>query len=211
MPPLAGAEVLVQIAQAEGMLSALGIASGKLTPLMHALSRNPDLRFNGVHHEASAAMAAAACFAAAGRVALALGAPVPHNVALLDDARAGLQDLLIELRSGTGATATDPSWLPNARGWRLAYEACLQRVAAEAALAQAPGRALPADAMVVHEGGHTSFCSNDLTPVAAPRTRFHDPGVCRLGCGLLNALALHALHRQRPVLQIGGDGSSASP
>jgi thiamine pyrophosphate-dependent acetolactate synthase large subunit-like protein len=150
--------------------------------------------------------------------AAALGEPVPHDVALLGDARAGLQDLLSELQATAGPTATDPAWLPTARGWRLAHEARLRALAAEAApagqagmhpaaLAQALGQALPADALVAYDGGHTSFWSNDLMPVAEARTRFHDPGMCQLGFGLPYALALQALHPQRPVLQITGDGS----
>ena len=76
-----------------------------------------------------------------------------------------------------------------------------------AALAQALGRALPADALAVFDGGHTTFWSNDLTPVFAPRTRFHDPGMSQLGFGLPYALALKLLHPGRAVLNITGDGA----
>jgi acetolactate synthase-1/2/3 large subunit len=76
-----------------------------------------------------------------------------------------------------------------------------------AALAQAIGRALPRDALVVFDGGHTSFWSNDLTPVQAPRTRFHDPGMSQLGFGLPWALALQIAHPGRCVVNITGDGS----
>lgn len=57
-----------------------------------------------------------------------------------------------------------------------------------AAIAQAVGAALPDDALVVYDGGHTSFWSNDLTPVHTVRTRFHDPGMSQLGFGLGTAL-----------------------
>jgi acetolactate synthase-1/2/3 large subunit len=76
-----------------------------------------------------------------------------------------------------------------------------------AALAQAVGQALPADALAVYDGGHTTFWSNDLTPVHAVRTRFHDPGMSHLGFGLPYALALQALHPGRPVFNLTGDGS----
>ena len=76
-----------------------------------------------------------------------------------------------------------------------------------AALADAIGRALPDDALVDDDGGHTSFWSNDLTPVHAPRTRFHDPGMCQLGGGLPWALALQRLEPGRPVFNLTGDGS----
>jgi hypothetical protein len=61
-----------------------------------------------------------------------------------------------------------------AGSWRCDDPA--QQVMHPAALAQAIGQALPADALAVFDGGHTSFWSNDLTPVhggahALPRTR----------------------------------------
>ncbi|HEX6723593.1 MAG TPA: thiamine pyrophosphate-dependent enzyme, partial [Burkholderiaceae bacterium] len=76
-----------------------------------------------------------------------------------------------------------------------------------AALASAIGRALPDDALAVYDGGHTTFWSNDLTPVHAVRTRFHDPGMSHLGFGLPYALALQLAHPQRPVFHLTGDGS----
>ena len=76
-----------------------------------------------------------------------------------------------------------------------------------AALAQAIAQALPDDALAIYDGGHTSFWSNDLTPVHAVRTRFHDPGMCQLGFGLPYALALQALHPGQLVVNITGDGS----
>ena len=61
-----------------------------------------------------------------------------------------------------------------------------------AALARELGDWLPDDALVVYDGGHTTFWSNDLTPALEPRTRFHDPGMAHLGFGLPYALALQA-------------------
>ena len=60
---------------------------------------------------------------------------------------------------------------------------------------------------MVFDGGHTSFWSNDFTPLFAPRTRFHEPGMCQLGFGLPQALALQLLHPGQPVLNLTGDGS----
>ncbi len=76
-----------------------------------------------------------------------------------------------------------------------------------AALAKAIGDWLPHDALAVFDGGHTTFWSNDLTPVSAPRTRFHDPGMAHLGFGLPYALALQAAHPGRAVVNITGDGA----
>ena len=97
---------------------------------------------------------------------------------------------------------------------RAAYEARLLNMAAEtappmhpAAIAHAVGLALPADALAVYDGGHTSFWSNDLTPVHAVRTRFHDPGMSQLGFGLPYALALQWLHPGKLVVNLTGDGS----
>jgi acetolactate synthase-1/2/3 large subunit len=76
-----------------------------------------------------------------------------------------------------------------------------------ATLAREIARALPRDALAVYDGGHTSFWSNDFTPVHEVRTRFHEPGMSHLGFGLPYALALQAQHPGRPVVQITGDGS----
>jgi benzaldehyde dehydrogenase (NAD) len=59
----------------------------------------------------------------------------------------------------------------------------------------------------VFDGGHTSFWSNDLTPVHAVRTRFHDPGMSQLGFGLPYAMALQGLHPGKAVVNITGDGA----
>ena len=76
-----------------------------------------------------------------------------------------------------------------------------------AQLARASGEALPEDALVVYDGAHTSFWSNDLTPVRGPRTRFHDPGSGHLGFGVPYAHALALLEPGRPVIDITGDGA----
>ena len=76
-----------------------------------------------------------------------------------------------------------------------------------AALAKAIAAALPADALAVYDGGHTTFWSNDLTPVHDVRTRFHEPGMSHLGFGLPYALSLKLQQPQRAVFNITGDGS----
>lgn len=62
------------------------------------------------------------------------------------------------------------------------------------------------DALVVYDGGHTTFWNNDL-PVSAPRTRFHEPGLGQLGFGLAYALALQAAYPDKRVINTTGDGS----
>jgi acetolactate synthase-1/2/3 large subunit len=61
--------------------------------------------------------------------------------------------------------------------------------------------------MVVFDGGHTTFWSNDYTPVHQVRTRFHEPGMSHLGFGLPYAMAIQTQHPDRVVVQITGDGS----
>ncbi len=151
----------------------------------------------------------------------ALGAPALHEVAMLADAKAALDDLLAALHGSTLQAEADAEvqaevdWLPRLRHTRAAHEARIEQMASDdhepvmhpAALALAIGRALPHDAIAVYDGGHTTFWSNDCTPVHAPRTRFHEPGMSQLGFGLPYALALQLAHPGRPVLQITGDGS----
>lgn len=144
----------------------------------------------------------------------ALGSPALHQVAIQADARLAVDDLLDAL--GSTAPAAEADWLHRLRRTRQEHESGLATMAGEApgsepmhpaALAQAIGHVLPRDALVVFDGGHTSFWSNDLTPVQAPRTRFHDPGMSQLGFGLPWALALQIAHPGRCVVNITGDGS----
>lgn len=144
----------------------------------------------------------------------ALGEPALHTLAMQADALEALRDLLAALTAGPAPHAA-ATWLPAMRAARAADEQKLAALAADsalgamhpAALATAIGRALPADALAVFDGGHTSFWSNDLTPVHAVRTRFHDPGMCQLGFGLPYALALALAQPGRPVFNVTGDGS----
>ena len=62
---LTGAQALVRVLRAEGVDTVFGIVGGKLSPLFHALSREPGIRFIGVRHEAAGPMMAAAVFASA--------------------------------------------------------------------------------------------------------------------------------------------------
>jgi thiamine pyrophosphate-dependent acetolactate synthase large subunit-like protein len=152
-----------------------------------------------------------------------IGRLYPAAVALAGDARVTLEALLASLPADpTGAA--DPDWRESLRAEHLDYVAGLARLGEgetdagatgdgddlpmhPAQLAAALGRALPDDALVVYDGAHTSFWSNDLTPVTEPRTRFHDPGSGHLGFGVPYAHALALLEPDRPVLNITGDGA----
>ena len=142
----------------------------------------------------------------------ALGAPALHDVGIQADASEALRDLLAAVTARS--VHAEAEWLPSMRAARARDEQGLAALAAEdgpamhpAALAAAIGQALPRDALAVYDGGHTTFWSNDLTPVHAVRTRFHDPGMSQLGFGLPYALALQLAHPERPVFNITGDGS----
>ena len=143
----------------------------------------------------------------------ALGHPALHEVAMQADAGLALADLLAALGPAP-RLSVDAQWLPRVRAVRAAYEEKLAAMAAEpgevmhpAALAKAVAEALPADALAVYDGGHTTFWSNDLTPVHEVRTRLHEPGMSHLGFGLPYALSLQLQQPQRAVFNITGDGS----
>jgi len=143
----------------------------------------------------------------------ALGGPAPHALAMQADASLALADICDELGADANLVV-DAEWLPRLRASRAGYEHRLAEMARErselmhpAALARAIGDALPADALAVYDGGHTTFWSNDLTPVHGPRTRFHDPGMAQLGFGLPYAIALQLLSPGKPVFNITGDGA----
>lgn len=141
----------------------------------------------------------------------ALGYPVMHEVAMQADANFALTDLLGKLKDNV---SSEEQWLPSLRALRKAYENRLASMNDEvdglmhpAALASAIGQALPLNALAVFDGGHTTFWSNDLTPVYDVRTRLHEPGMSHLGFGLPYAMSLKLAHRDKPVFNITGDGS----
>ncbi|MDH2234689.1 thiamine pyrophosphate-binding protein [Pigmentiphaga sp. GD03639] len=142
----------------------------------------------------------------------ALGAPALHEIGMHSDVREALDDLLACLPQELAAV--EDGWLAGLRAVRARYEQALAAMDAPvgqamhpAALARAIGQAIPDDAVVVFDGGHTSFWSNDLTPVREVRSRFHEPGMSHLGFGLPYALALKLLHPGRAVFNVTGDGS----
>ena len=79
---LTGAQALVQVLAAEQVRFAFGVVGGKLAPLLHAMSREPDIRYVGVRHEAAGPIMAAAAYAGSGRMAVALGEMGPGGLNL---------------------------------------------------------------------------------------------------------------------------------
>jgi len=145
--------------------------------------------------------------------ASALGEPAFHAVGIHADARAALPKLVAAVRSTTGLAGA-PEWLRGLRETDAAYRRKLAALADDAGpvmhpatLAREIAECLPADALAVYDGGHTSFWSNDFTPVHDVRTRFHEPGMSQLGFGLPHALALKLAYPDRAVFNLTGDGS----
>ncbi|HSV79938.1 MAG TPA: thiamine pyrophosphate-binding protein, partial [Ramlibacter sp.] len=79
---LTGAQALVRVLQAEGVRQVFGIVGGKLSPLLHALAQQEQLRFLGVRHEAAGPMMAAGAFAGSGQIAVAIGEMGPGGLNL---------------------------------------------------------------------------------------------------------------------------------
>ena len=67
------AEIVIECLALAGVDHAFGIASGKMMPLMRALSNQNKIRFIGVRHEQAAAMMATGVNLATGRLACAFG------------------------------------------------------------------------------------------------------------------------------------------
>jgi thiamine pyrophosphate-dependent acetolactate synthase large subunit-like protein len=139
-----------------------------------------------------------------------IGALVPADVGIVGDARLVLVALLAALGDDTPGERSE--WLASLLESRDAHRAAL--VAKEPGAPLHPGvatsalaDALPDEALVVYDGGHTTFWSNDLIPATESRTRFHEPGMAHLGFGLPYSLALQLLHPGRAVVNVTGDGA----
>lgn len=135
----------------------------------------------------------------------------PVSVGLNGDAKAVLAQLL---EAVPDTTRQRSAWVSSLVDEHRRYREALRDAAATpgaamhpAALAEEVAAWLPDDALVTYDGGHTSFWSNDLTPVIEPRTRFHEPGMAHLGFGTPYAHALALLHPGRTVVNLTGDGA----
>ncbi len=79
MIEMTGAEALTRLLVPEAVPFVFGIAGGKLNPLLHAISREPSIRYLGVRHEAAGPLMGAAVAAASGRICVALGEMGPGS------------------------------------------------------------------------------------------------------------------------------------
>lgn len=144
----------------------------------------------------------------------AIGRVVPATIGMVADARSALERLTDAL-DALGPPQADADWLQSLREDRRNH---LEMIADGAPLwgegAIHPARLtqqlrslLPDDAMVVYDGGHTSFWSNDILSAPRSRMRFHEPGLAVLGFGLPYANALQSRFPDRLVVNVTGDGS----
>ncbi len=130
-------------------------------------------------------------------------------------ADAGLAlDALVRALDGESPSNADPAWMEALRASRRQWLAQLSDMAASsdaplhpAAAAAQVAAALPADALAMFDGGHSTFWSNDFMPAPAPRTRFNEPGMSQLGFGLPWALTAKLMNPSRPVFNVTGDGA----
>lgn len=79
MVQMTGAEALTRLLVPEAVPFVFGIAGGKLNPLLHAISREPAIRYLGVRHEACGPLMGAAVASASGRICVALGEMGPGS------------------------------------------------------------------------------------------------------------------------------------
>ena len=145
--------------------------------------------------------------------ATVIGQHAPVAVGICADAGLALEALDAAL-AGSLPSARDEGWLEALRSARRGWRAQLEALAASgespmhpAAAAAGVAAALPADALCVFDGGHSTFWSNDFMPAPAPRSRFNEPGMSQLGFGLPWALAAKLQEPARPVFNITGDGA----
>jgi len=142
-----------------------------------------------------------------------LGQHVPLGVGLWADARDAVSAILEETSLESPRFETR-AWLDQLRALGRQHQELLAAMAADnstpmhpAALSQAIGSNLPDGAIVIFDGGHTTFWSNDFTPAYEPHTRIHEVGMTQLGFGLPYAIAARLASPSRPVVNITGDGA----
>jgi acetolactate synthase-1/2/3 large subunit len=123
------------------------------------------------------------------------------KVALVGDARDGLERLLDALGPGAPTAGWDPARLG---AWR---EATGDRYTAEvAAFIRALRGVLPRDAIVVNDQTGVNYWMEWKFPVLAPRTFLYPVGSAVLGYAVPAAIGAQIANPGRPVVAVVGDG-----
>ncbi|WP_462413441.1 thiamine pyrophosphate-binding protein [Neobacillus sp. Marseille-QA0830] len=136
------------------------------------------------------------------------------DVGIQGDTKSVLQDLYVALANKI-QPVSNRKWTRYLVNEYSSYRESLENLANDtnqsimhpATLAKEIGEFIKRDSFVVFDGGHTTFWSNDFTPILEPRTRFFEQGMGILGFGVPYAHAIKKLYPDRPVYHITGDGS----
>ena len=123
------------------------------------------------------------------------------SIAIVGDARNGLDGLLAALGKGAGATEWDAAWIRSQREIRWPrYTKTTDR------LITTLRQALPPEGIVVNDQTGLNYWMEWHFPVLAPRTFLYPVGSATLGYGVPAAIGAKVAHPDRPVLAVMGDG-----
>jgi acetolactate synthase-1/2/3 large subunit len=148
-------------------------------------------------------------------VAEEIGRCVPAEVSLWGDARAGLEDLTDALSDGSAAArSARASYVgevaPRMQAWEADAAPRLNsrdRPVHMARLCRELNRTLPADAILVADGGFAGHWTGLLYDTkAAGRSFIPDRGFASIGYGLPGGIGAALAAPDRPVIAISGDG-----
>jgi acetolactate synthase I/II/III large subunit len=148
-------------------------------------------------------------------VAEEIGRCIPAEIALWGDARAGLEDLADALSdSGAAARAARASYVgeiaPRMRAWEDDAAPRLNsrdRPVHMARLCRELNKTLPADAILVADGGFAGHWTGLLYDTKSPGRHFiPDRGFASIGYGLPGGMGAALAAPDRPVVAISGDG-----
>ncbi|MGH7059842.1 MAG: thiamine pyrophosphate-binding protein, partial [Stellaceae bacterium] len=145
-------------------------------------------------------------------VAEEIGRSLPAEVALWGDARAGLEDLGEALtedarQARAGYVAEIPKRMAAWREEAAARLDSAERPIHMARLCRELNRAMPADGILVADGGFAGHWTGLLYDTKAAGRRFiPDRGLASIGYGLPGGIGAALAAPQTPVVAIGGDG-----
>lgn len=132
-----------------------------------------------------------------------IGRFTPPEFALVGDAKTGAADLLDALRQ-----ISDPSPDRSAQ-WRAArqrVDAAHRSAGPQAAIVEALGDSLPADAILAVDATMVGYMCHMYLPVAHPRSYLTSSYMGTLGFAMNMALGAKVAAPERPVVSINGDG-----
>jgi acetolactate synthase-1/2/3 large subunit len=148
-------------------------------------------------------------------VAEEIGRCIPTEIALWGDARAGLEDFIDALSdSGAASRAARADYVsevaPRMRAWEDDAAPRLNsrdRPVHMARLCRELNKTLPADAILVADGGFAGHWTGLLYDTKAPGRHFiPDRGFASIGYGLPGGMGAALAAPDRPVVAISGDG-----